>query len=174
MVKGKQMSVLPSGVFNYASIKDISGIELISDEFCQNSNAVRLADQQDLLLAITGATIGKIGINERYRQLAFSGDLLALKVHESIDPYYLITVLEGPIGQSQFQRWITGSTNGHLSPSDVGKIVVPRLSDDIEKRISKTTKESLNAKFESEQLLEKSKQRVEELIEEAIKHEPIR
>ena len=61
-----------------------------------------------LLLAITGATIGKIGIVKRYERLAFSGDLLCLRSAERIDPHYLLLVLDHRLGQVQFLRWITG------------------------------------------------------------------
>lgn len=171
-LKGKQMAVSSDGALNYASIKDIQGLELISDSFCHFSSDTRIADKGDLLLAITGATIGKIGIVDRYDRLAFSGDLLGLRVKNAIDPFYLLAVMQSPIGQSQCKRWITGSTNGHLAPEDVGKIVIPRLGNEKEQLISEKIKGSLKAKGESETLLEKAKNRVEELIEQAAEQSP--
>ncbi|SLM29636.1 hypothetical protein MTBBW1_1900001 [Desulfamplus magnetovallimortis] len=171
-VKGKQMAISSDGTLNYASIKDIQGLELISDSFCHFSSDTRIADKGDLLLAITGATIGKIGIIDRYDRLAFSGDLLGLKVKNNIDPFYLLAVMQSPIGQSQCKRWITGSTNGHLAPQDVGKIVIPRLGNQKEQLISEKINESLKARCESEILLEKAKTRVEELIEKAAEQSP--
>jgi len=167
-LKGKQMLVLTSGDIPYASIKNIQSTEIVTDGYCALNSETRIAQRKDLLLAITGATIGKIGLINRYENLAFCGDLLALKTNESIDPYYLLAVMQSSIGQSQCQRWITGSTNGHLSSIDVGKIVIPRLSETSEAIIAKYIKSSLEARFESEQLLEQAKKQVEELIEQAI------
>ena len=167
MVKGKQMSVFSSGSVSYASIKDIDGVELITDSFCFPSKETQIAKKRNLLLAITGATIGKIGIVNQYDNLAFSGDLLKLEVCSDIDPYYLLAVMQSPIGQSQCNRWITGSTNGHLAPKDVGKIVIPRLGKKKEEQIAKKIADSLRLKKESKQLLEKAKQMVEDLIEKA-------
>ena len=167
-LKGKQMPVSSSGSVNYASIKDIQGIELLTDGYCTLTSETRLAEKKDLLLAITGATIGKIGVVNRYERLAFCGDLLLLRADENIDPYYLLTVMQSPIGQSQCKRWITGSTNGHLAPHDVGKLVIPRLSNAKESVISECVKKCLRTKRESEQLLEQAKCRVEELIHEAV------
>ena len=126
-----------------------------------------MAGLNDLLLAITGATIGKVGIVKRYERLAFSGDLLCLHTSESVDPHYLLLVLDHKIGQVQFNRWITGSTNGHLAPRDAARVLVPRLSNETEAQIAKLVKSSISKRKESEQLLEQAKARVEQLIEEA-------
>ncbi len=168
MLKGKQMPVSSDGSIEYVSIKDIQGVELVADSFCSVTRDTRIAERNDLLLAITGATIGKVGIVERYEHVAFCGDLLALKVANTINPFYLLAILQSPIGQSQCQRWITGSTNGHLAPRDVGKLVIPRLSEAKEQQIADKVQKSLVTKRESEQLLEQAKRRVEELIEEAV------
>ena len=124
-----------------------------------------------MLLAITGATIGKVGLVSRNNQLSFSGDLLNLKVDLiKISPFYLIAVLKSPIGQTQLIRWITGSTNGHLSPYDIRKILIPRLEPDLEDKISSLLKQSIDSKIESELLIRQAKTEVESLIENAAKN----
>lgn len=168
-IKGQQAEIVIDGDMEYVSIKDIQGLEIYSGEKCSQSSKIRIAEKGDLLLAITGATIGKIGIVSRSNKLAFSGDLLSLKTNKSIDPYYLLAVMSNPIGQSQCQRWITGSTNGHLSPVDVNKIVIPRISVDLENKISELVQSAITVSLESEQLLKQAKKRVEDLIEGGIK-----
>ncbi len=96
-------------------------------------------------------------------------DLLRLRVKAGINPNYLLLALDHSLGQVQFNRWITGSTNGHLAPRAVGRVLVPRLKPDIEARIGELVEESLAKKLESERLLEQAKTRVEQLIEEAVK-----
>lgn len=166
--KGRQQTNSIEGSTNYCSIKHISGNELTNVSRCETSKDTPIACQNDLLLAITGATIGKIGIVKRYSALAFSGDLLRLRTKAEINPYYLLLTLDHQIGQLQLIRWITGSTNGHLAPRDVKRILVPRLGQNIENKIASLVKESLSKRVESEQLLEQAKTRVEQLIEEAV------
>lgn len=166
--KGHQQTDVAEGSTDYCSIKHISSRELVEASKCFPQVDAPLARPNDLLLAITGATIGKIGIVKRYERLAFSGDLLCLRTNESIDPHYLLLALDHKIGQVQFIRWITGSTNGHLAPRDVARMLVPRLSSEVEAKIADLVKDSLAKRQESEQLLEKAKTRVEQLIEEAI------
>ena len=167
--KGRQQADITDGSMDYCSIKHISSRELVEASKCSPSEGTQLAGLDDLLLAITGATIGKIGIVKRYERLAFSGDLLCLRTAEMIDPHYLLLAMSHRLGQVQFNRWITGSTNGHLAPRDVARVLVPRLSNQTEAKIAELVKSSLCKRHESEQLLEKAKARVEQLIEEAVK-----
>ncbi len=166
--KGRQQIESAIGVADYCSIKHITGRELVGASKCCPQGDAPLAGVDDLLLAITGATIGKIGIVKRYARLAFSGDLLCLRVAESIDPHYLLLTLDHKIGQVQFNRWITGSTNGHLAPKDVARVLVPRLSKEAEAQIAELVRTSLAKRQESERLLNQAKARVEQLIEAAV------
>ena len=168
MVKGTQQEESPEGTIPYVSIKHIQNNEIVAEGKSRRFKGMPVAKQGDLLLAITGATIGKVGIVSRYEELTFSGDMLAITANGSIDPHYLLAFLSHRIGQVQLQRWITGSTNGHLSPHDVGRILIPRLDEKLEQRIASLIKESIDKTHESERLLEQAKHRVEALIEEAI------
>jgi type I restriction enzyme, S subunit len=167
--KGRQQVESSQGQTDYCSIKHISGQELVEVSKCFPSKDSPIARTNDLLLAITGATIGKIGIVKRYAQLAFSGDLLMLRAKSEINPHYLLLALDHRIGQVQFSRWITGSTNGHLAPRDVGRVLIPRLGETIERRIAELVEKSLSKKVEAEKLLEKAKGRVEQLIEDSVR-----
>ena len=166
--KGRQQSENSDGPTNYCSIKHITGREIVDVSRCTPQPDTPIAGLNDLLLAITGATIGKIGIVKRYDRLAFSGDLLRLRPCEMIDPHYLLLVLDHKVGQVQFNRWITGSTNGHLAPRDVARVLVPRLGDKVEAKIAALVRKSLVNRQESERFLEKAKSCVEQLIEEAV------
>jgi len=168
LIKGSQQVESPRGDVPYISIKHIQKNEVVADGFCRSYPGMPEAQRGDLLLAITGATIGKVGVVHRYDRMAFSGDLLAIRAREDIDPYYLQAFLTHRIGQVQLIRWITGSTNGHLAPRDVGRVVIPRLPEKLEAEIAKKTGESIEKVQESERLLDQAKRRVEELIEEAI------
>ncbi|WP_372922469.1 hypothetical protein [Roseovarius sp.] len=166
--KGRQQIEAANGSSDYCSIKHIYGREIVGASKTSPVKDTPTARLNDLLLAITGATIGKIGIVKRYEELVFSGDMLRLRASGDINPHYLLLVLNHHLGQVQFNRWITGSTNGHLSPRDVDRVLVPRLSSEKEDEIALLVEESLKARQESEELLEQAKTRVEQLIEEAV------
>ena len=166
--KGHQQTESVDGLTDYCSIKHISNREVVDVSRCSPATAIPIAEPNDLLLAVTGATIGKVGMNKRYERLAFSGDLLCLRPAEHVAPHYLLLALEHRLSQLQFLRWVTGSTNGHLALKDVLRVLVVRLNSDTETKIALLVKASLDKRRESEQLLEKAKNRVERLIEEAV------
>jgi type I restriction enzyme S subunit len=166
--KGRQQVESSAGSTDYCSIKHISGKELITESKCSVSSDTPLAGPDDLLLAITGATIGKIGIVKRYKRLAFSGDLLCLQTSSQIDPNYLLMALDHQSGQGQVSRWITGSTNGHLAPRDVARVLVPRLPDSKEEEIAQLVRDSLLQRRRSGDLLDQAKSHVEQLFAEAV------
>ncbi len=168
-VKGCQQADIANGSTDYCSIKHIFGRELIDVSKCSPPTDTPTAELENLLLAITGATIGKVGIVKRYERLAFSGDLLCLRSAEQIDPHYLLLALDHRLGQVQFLRWITGSTNGHLAPQNVARVLVPRLNTETEAKIVALVQSSLSNRRESDELLEQAKTNVEQLIEEAVK-----
>lgn len=164
--KGHQQEPTEKGSIPYVSIKDIKGVEVIAEEKC--GSAPVTSQINDLLLAVTGATIGKTGINYRYDNLAFCGDLLNLEIRaEKVSPEYLLMILKSPVGQTQITRWITGSTNGHFAPTDLKKVLIPRLNPETENQISVLMKQSLMNKDQSEHLLAQAKSEVETLIEQA-------
>ena len=167
--KGRQQAEADTGTTDYCSIKHITGREIVGASKTYPSAGTPTARKDDLLLAITGATIGKIGIVNRYNNLVFSGDLLRLRANGSVSPHYLLLTLDHHLGQVQFNRWITGSTNGHLAPRDVGRVLVPRLAPATEEQIVALVAESLEKRQKSEQLLNQAKSRVEQLIEEAVR-----
>ena len=101
-------------------------------------------------------------------ELVFSGDMLRLRTNAGINSHYLLLVLNHHLEQVQFNRWITGSTNGHLAARDVRRMLVPRLCQEKEGEIAALVEESLGQRQEFEKLLEQAKARVEQLIEEAV------
>ncbi len=168
-LKGQQHVESAQGTSAYCSIKHIDRGEIVSVARCRPSPRAAFAMRDDLLLAITGATIGKVGVVTRDSPTVFSGDLLCLRTNESIDPYYLLVTLAHRIGQIQCARWISGSTNGHLAPRDVRKLLVPRVGTRSEQTISTLVRESFRCRLESEGLLHSAIAQVEQAIEEAIK-----
>ena len=168
MIKGAQQKVTPEGNLPYVSIKHIQNREIVAEGNSRRFQGIPIARLNDLLLAITGATIGKIGIVSRYKEVSFSGDMLAIRTNRTINPHYLLTIIGHSICQVQLKRQVTGTTNGHLAPRDVERVLIPRLDEAVEAKIAALTKESIAKVHESERLIELAKQRVQELIERAV------
>lgn len=171
-VKGQQQDGEPyqDGYAPYVSIKDIYDYALIPNQYISLGGAPPpCAQPNDLLLAITGATLGKVGINFDIPALYYSGDLLRLHF-KGIDPLYVAAFLRSPIGQDLIWQYQTGSTNRHLAPDDVVKIPVPRLQPTQERAIANQVRQSYAARVKCTQILEQAKRKVEAMIESEAMH----
>ena len=123
----------------------------------------------DVVIVITGATIGKIGCWQSCRSNFYlGGDLVKFQTNKENDPVYIKTVLSTPIGQRQIIRSITGATNGHLSPSDIENFLIPlpplptqqKIAREVQSRMTKAEQ----LKKEASEILEEAKLEVEKMI----------
>jgi hypothetical protein len=149
----------------YASIKDCSANMITTTERTEEEGLVLLAPD-GLALAITGATIGKVGLNLTGEPVAISGDLVGIKPHAAISPYYLLVVLASWPITELCRRDTTGATNGHLAVSDVSQYLIPMLPSAQQAAISAKVQRSFALRTESEALLHRAKQAVEVAIEQ--------
>jgi type I restriction enzyme, S subunit len=77
-------------------------------------------------------------------------------------------VFQSVVGQFQTQKHSRGSAQAELYPNDIDKFVVPILPFEQHTIIGDLVRESLVKQRESARLLEQAKNRVEQLIEEAV------
>ena len=90
----------------------------------------------DILVVLTGATIGKIGFWEMNEPDFFlGGDLLKFQVNKQYDPDFVYAYLRTSPVQQEIKRNITGATNGHLSPYAVERLLLPSPPLAIQQRL---------------------------------------
>lgn len=160
--KGSQAEVTDEGIL-YASIKDVHGM-LIEPYERANEDDLVLIKPETVALAITGATIGKCGINATNETLGISGDLVSIKGNV-IKQRYLLTVLSSEPMQLLCKQGTTGATNGHLQIDHISSFPIPILPDKAMNLIDTQTKKAIQSHYESKRLLEISKRAVEVSIE---------
>lgn len=162
--KGYQARSLSETGTLYASIKDADGFLINTTERTDQSDLI-LIEPKEIVLAITGATIGKTGINAGKENIAISGDLVGIKPH-TVSPYFLQIVLSSEPIQEMCRQYTTGATNGHLTVSDVASFPIPLIDEPVQKTISQNVISAIEKRKESENLLEIAKRAVEIAIEE--------
>ena len=94
-------------------------------------------EKGDVLIVITGATIGKIGFWDYEGEYYLGGDIVKFNTGN----YYLneiyAALLKTKPYQLQIKRCITGATNGHLALRDVELLPLPDIIDkEAQKKIS--------------------------------------
>jgi type I restriction enzyme M protein len=80
----------------------------------------------DVLVVRSGVNTGDCAvIEERYDDLILGSDNLVCKCKNEIRPKYLMIYLCSDLGKKLLAKYITGATNYHITPQNLGKIKIP-------------------------------------------------
>ena len=124
--------------------------------------------KQDIIIVVTGATIGKIAIFENNGLFYLGGDLVKFQVDKNINPFYVYNFLRCQNSQIEIRKNITGATNGHLAPKDIENMIIPipplEKQNEIAEHITKIREKAKQLQEEAKKELEKAKIEVEKMI----------
>jgi restriction endonuclease S subunit len=110
----------------------------------------------DILVVITGATIGKVGFwQEEKPGFYLGGDVVKFQVNRDFDPVFVWAYLRSEFGQKQIMRHITGATNKHLAPDDIANIQIPLLSLDKQHKLAGIVQTAYAEKRKKEEEIKK-------------------
>jgi len=119
--------------------------------------------KEDILLAVTGATIGKIGIFMG-DEAVVSADVAIIRP-KKLNPFFLATLLQSKYGKKVVDRYTYGATNKHLDIKGfVENFIVPELKPEEINRVGKLTEEAVKQRIESKLKLQEAKKIIEDLI----------
>lgn len=132
LVKGK----LPKDNEKNGQLKVVQINSINSDGHIDTSNLLTAKEiftseqrmqKNDVLVVITGATIGKIAMWEQEEKEGYflGGDIVKFQCFEDVNPHFVFAWLRCQSSQIEIKRNVTGATNGHLSPSDINNILIP-------------------------------------------------
>lgn len=119
----------------------------------------------DILLTKDGTVGTCYVVDEEVEGIISSGIVNLTLLDETIPKEYLALVINSKICQIQAKRDCSGALISHWKPQDIRKMIIPLLDVDTMQQLDDLVVESKSALRQSQQLLEQSKQRVEELIE---------
>ncbi len=95
---------------------------------------------------------------------------LIRKVNSKVSSEYATFIINSKIGQSQIMRDMTiATTVGHITNSNIRKIIIPIFSETFQNNITKLVRQSIDEEVKAKKILNESKTRVEQLMEEAAK-----
>ena len=124
--------------------------------------------KQDIIIVVTGATIGKIAIFENNGLFYLGGDLVKFQVNKNINPFYVYNFLRCQNSQIEIRKNITGATNGHLAPKDIENMIIPipplEKQNEIAEHITKIREQAKQLQQEAKRELEEAKIEVEKMI----------
>lgn len=80
---------------------------------------------EDILVVITGATIGKISFWDYKGDYFIGGDVMKFQTNSFAKNSFVFHFLRSKPIQTEIKRNITGATNGHLAPEVIKKLLIP-------------------------------------------------
>jgi len=122
----------------------------------------------DLLVVITGATIGKIAYWNYDGDFYLGGDIVKFQTNREVENSFVFHFLRSIPIQIEIKRNVTGATNGHLAPEDVKHfpIPVPPLpkQKEIADHISGIRQQAQKLKEKTAEVLAKASKEIEEIL----------
>ncbi len=146
--KGGDVNIVQISSVGRDGIIDVSDCITAKREVYDEKHILK---RNDILVVITGATIGKVGFwQEDKPNYYLGGDIVKFQVKKDFDPIFTWAYLRSELGQKQILQHITGATNKHLSPDDVINIQIPLLPIEKQKKVSATVQEAYEQKKNKE------------------------
>jgi restriction endonuclease S subunit len=145
------MAKLMSFISNigHDGVVDVSGCITAKREIYEEKHVLQ---PNDILVVITGVTIGKVGFWENEKENYYlGGDIVKFQAKKGFDPFFVWAYLRSEFGQKQILRHITGATNKHLAPEDVANIQMPFLPIDKQKKVAVAVQKAYEEKRKKEE-----------------------
>lgn len=123
--------------------------------------------KNDILIYTTGAYVGKTNCFLEASKTLASNHVNILRVRE-LDPIYTAVFLNSILGQVQVRKYVSGSAQVELYPTDIAKFVVWKAPDKIQQKIASLIQKSYEARKTARNLLNEAKRKVEEAIDKGV------
>lgn len=152
------ISFVRSGDFSDANIIDFSSLLLLREDIHNGIMKNSQLKKGDLLIAIVGATIGKIGVYKYDLEANINQAICAVRLKETLDPYYVQAFFQTSIGQKIIERIKRPVARANINLEEVGNLPIPLLDITKQKKIVEYVNEANRKKQakdkESQQLLD--------------------
>jgi len=142
----------------------------VDDEFFKRNIKFKL-NMNDLIIASTGfVSMGKVDVFEEDFDCLITGELLGLSVDiDKYDPKFIAFYLRSDFGQSQIEKFWTGSSGQiHLNPNEVKEILIPSyksIPKEKQIEISEKIQKAIDKAIEIETLIIDKKAEILKLFE---------
>ncbi|NLK56627.1 MAG: hypothetical protein GX292_03630 [Bacteroidales bacterium] len=122
----------------------------------------------DVLVVITGATIGKIAFWNYEGDYFLGGDIVKFQTNSLSDNAFVYHFLRCSLMQTEIKRNITGATNGHLAPEDIAHLPIPipplTKQQEIADHITSIRQQAQQLKDKTSELLKQASEEIEKIL----------
>ena len=147
-----------SGDYSETNMIDFSNLLYLKPEVHNTIMKGSQLKKYDLLIAIVGATIGKIGVYIYDKAANINQAICGIRLKEHISPFYIQAFYQTNIGQKIIERAKRPVARANLNLEEIGNLPIPIVNESLQQKVIKTLKYGINKKHqkesEAQQLLE--------------------
>lgn len=145
---------------------ELENVTYLPNHFFEDYSKFQI-NRNDLLIAMTGATIGKVGIYESYDKALLNQRNGIIK-SKTLNTFYLMNLLNTEIYQSLILKNSVGGAQPNISETDITRIDIPlppkEKQDEIAAHIQHIRAQAKQLQEEAKMVLEEAKREVEKVI----------
>ena len=157
-VDNQGIPFIRSGDFSETNEIDFSGLLQIKENIHNTLMAKSKLQNGDLLIAIVGATIGKVGVYQYNDEANINQAICAVRLKKALNPYYVQAFLQTNIGQNIIARTKRPVARANINLEEVGNFPIPLLDSQKQQEIVDYINEAYTQKrakeTEAQQLLD--------------------
>ncbi len=127
-----------SGDFSDTNQIDFSETLHIKPEIHNGIMSASKLRKNDLLVAIVGATIGKIGVYQYDKEANINQAICAVRLKRNINPLYVQAFYQTNIGQKIIERVKRPVARANLNIEEVGALPIPLVDDKTQQKVVDT------------------------------------
>ncbi len=139
-----------SGDFSETNTIDFSKLLYLKPEVHNGIMSASKLKKNDLLVAIVGATIGKIGIYLYDREANINQAICGIRLKDHLSPFYVQAFYQTSIGQKIIERSKRPVARANLNLDEVGRFPIPLVDEVIQQKVIDKLQEGINNKLKKE------------------------
>jgi len=139
-----------SGDFSETNQIDFSPLLYLKPEIHNGIMSSSKLEKNDLLIAIVGATIGKIGIYLYDREANINQAICGVRLKETISPFYVQAFYQTDIGQKIIERTKRPVARANLNLDEIGSLPVPMVDEHTQQMVVDVLQQGINHKIQKE------------------------
>lgn len=139
-----------SGDFSETNQIDFSSLLYLSPEIHYGVMASSRLQMNDLLFAIVGATIGKIGVYVFDREANINQAICGVRLKDGLNPFYVQAFYQSMLGQKLIERAKRPVARANLNLEEIGNLPIPMVDEGVQWQIVDKIKLGISGKLQKE------------------------
>lgn len=165
---GNGIAFIRSGDIDIEGKIDFDSLLYIKPEVHNTKMKSSQVKNNDIMIAIVGATIGQVGIYHSEKEANINQAIALVRLEEGHNPEYIKEVIKSSIGQLNLDRLKRPVARANINLEEIASMVIPvpaiEIQDKIVERIFAIRQQAKLLQQKGNMLLEHAKQEIENII----------